>query len=126
MRTDHNGALVFVAACAVAAIGLIVWQDWWMLSIAGGGAAVWLLTSRQVSTSRALVVGAAIGGSVLLVLAGLFLVAMGSLFGDAVPGAHSSGMPGPVLVGIVALAAGIGVALFGVWALRHRPPSDIR
>jgi hypothetical protein len=120
------GQLVFVISLTVAALGMALWQDWWMLVFPLGGGVVAMLASR-ISPSHALAAGLAAAGSALAIGVGLFVVVMGSLFGYARPCVNCSPQhPTWLYFGLGAIGFGLLLAVAAVWLARRARPRDIR
>lgn len=74
--------VVFTAGCAIAAIGIGVYEAWWTAAFAIGGALVALSGPRLSSPARSIAVGVAASSSVLLAGMSVFFL-YGSMWGGA-------------------------------------------
>ena len=91
------GLVVFLVGCAIAAIGIAVYEAWWTAAFAIGGALVALSGQRLSSPARSIAVGVAASSAVLLAgMSALFLY--GSMRGGA---AWLLAAVGSILTGIV-------------------------
>jgi hypothetical protein len=82
MKTSPVGLVAPIAGCAIAVVGLGLYQAWWTVVFAIGGFAVALLTQRQMAPARSIAIGSAVSGAILLAGMSLFLL-YGSLFGES-------------------------------------------
>lgn len=115
MKTPPVGLAALIAGCAIAVVGLGAYQAWWTIAIAIGGFAVFSLTQHQTTPARALAIGSAVAGSILLAGMSLFLL-YGSLFGG-VPWFAAS---------IASVVTAVLLVLYARRLFRHRQPRDSR
>jgi hypothetical protein len=79
--TNWASLLVFGTGCAIAAVGIGLYEAWWTAAFAIGGALVGVFGPRMSSPARPLAIGASASGAALLAGMSIFL-----LFGSLTPG----------------------------------------
>jgi hypothetical protein len=102
-RTSSVSVLVYATGCAIAVVGIGIYEAWWTAAFAIGGALVGLVGLRPSSPARPVAIGAAASGAALLGGMSLFLL-FGSLIGGGTPwflGAVGSVLSAIVLVFVV-------------------------
>jgi DNA-binding CsgD family transcriptional regulator len=80
MRVSPVALVAVFTGCAVAVIGMGVYQAWWTAAFLIGGVAVAMLSQRRMASTRLVAIGSAIAGSALFGGMSIFLL-YGSAFG---------------------------------------------
>ncbi|HEY4228066.1 MAG TPA: hypothetical protein VGM49_06990 [Candidatus Limnocylindrales bacterium] len=83
-RTSWVSVLVYATGCAIAVVGIGIYEAWWTAAFAIGGALVGLAGLRLTSPARPVAIGAAASGAALLGGMSVFLF-FGTLLGGGSP-----------------------------------------
>ena len=80
MRDGRVGVMALAIGTVIAVAAILRYQAWWSIAFAIGGAAVAIFERRGNASSRSIVMGLAIGGTVVLAGMAAFFLG-GSLMG---------------------------------------------
>jgi hypothetical protein len=115
--TSWISLLVFAIGCAIAAVGIGLYEAWWTAAFAIGGALVGLFGPRLTSPTRPIAMGTAASGAALLAGMSVFF-----LFGSFMRGGAAW-----FLAAVGSIVAAIVLALVVRRLLRaSAKPRDIR